>query len=206
MDMSTDKSSALIARKEAQLLHLFKFVNRFMVLQWQLGQGRIINIWPALIGRMMVLVHTGRKSGQRRFTPVNYAIIDNEIYCIAGFGSQSDWYRNIIKMPEVEIWLPGSWWGGIATDVSEEPSRLTHLRAVLIASGFAASTFGEIHPRKISDDELEEKTRAYRLVRIHRTRRLSGTGGPGDLLLLGWLLYIIPLAFIIGIIWLLLHH
>ena len=66
-----------------------------------------------LSGQIMVLTHTGRKSGLRRRTPVNYALVDGEVYCTAGFGQISDWYRNILANPQVEVWLPDGWWAGV---------------------------------------------------------------------------------------------
>ena len=38
----------------------FKYFNRFMILMWRLGLGKFINIWPAVIGQIMVVTHTGQ--------------------------------------------------------------------------------------------------------------------------------------------------
>lgn len=51
----------------------------------------------------MVITHTDRSAGFRRRTPVNYATVDDEIYCTVGFSSISDWYWNILVNPEVEV-------------------------------------------------------------------------------------------------------
>src|SRR5512143_1464225 len=88
------------------LRKFFHAMNHFMVFLWKIGLGRAINFWPAKIGRIMVIKHRGRKSGKEYLTPVNYAPVDGEIYCLAGFGSGSDWYRNMIVNPGVELWLP----------------------------------------------------------------------------------------------------
>jgi deazaflavin-dependent oxidoreductase (nitroreductase family) len=158
----------------------FRYFNRFMVLMWRLGLGKYINIWPTGLGRIMVLGHTGRHSGLKRSTPVNYAIIEDEIYCTAGFGRISDWYRNIIANPAVEIWLPDGWWTGVAEDITDSPQRLAILRQVLVASGFAARSLG-IDANNISDEGLDNVTTNYRLVHIRRTAARTGAGGPGDL-------------------------
>lgn len=128
----------------------------------------------------MVLTHTGRKSGQRRRTPLNYAIVEGELYCTAGFGPATDWYRNMMIHPRVEVWLPEGWWEGIAEDISETNERLPILRQVLIASGFAAPLAG-IYPHTMTDEELHAASAAYRLVHIRRTAARTGPGGPGDL-------------------------
>ncbi|MCL4504897.1 MAG: nitroreductase family deazaflavin-dependent oxidoreductase [Chloroflexi bacterium] len=165
---------------EEKLRQGFRYVNRFMLLMWRLGLGQFINAWPEGSGRIMVLTHTGRKSGMKRQTPVNYAIVDGELYCTAGFGKGSDWYRNIVADPDVEVWLPEGWWAGRAEEATDAKSRLPLLREVLIASGFAARAAG-IDPLAMSDEALSEATRAYRLLHIRRTAERTGPGGPGDL-------------------------
>jgi len=165
---------------EESLRQGFKYFNRFMLAMWRLGLGKWVNWWPKVGGQIMVITHTGRKTGLKRQTPVNYALVDGQIYCTAGFGSASDWYRNIQSKPEVEVWLPDGWWTGIAEEFNDPEARLPLLRQVLIASGFATFLAG-INPYKISDDELDRVTAKYPLLRIRRTEPRTGPGGPGDL-------------------------
>ena len=180
---------------EIKLRQSFKQLNKFMLLMWRLGFGRWFNVWPEGIGQIMVITHTGRKTGLKRQTPVNYAILDGEIYCTAGFGKIADWYRNLRKNPEVEVWLPEGWWAGTAEDVTDSENRTELMRAVLIASGFAAPMFG-LHPQQMSDEEIESVTKSYRLVRIRRTAERTGPEGPGDLAWVWQLttLLLLPLA------------
>jgi len=138
-----------------------------MLFLWRLGLGRWVNVWPAVGGRIMLITHTGRRSGRRRQTPVNYAPVGEAVYCTAGFGTRCDWYRNLLSEPRVEVWLPKARWPGLAEDVSESPERILRLREVLVASGFAAYLAG-INPRRISDEELERLADEYRLIRIVR--------------------------------------
>lgn len=165
---------------EQNLRQGFKSFNQFMLLLWRLGLGSWLNAWPEVGGRIMVITHTGRKTGLRRRTPVNYVPLAEDLYCTAGFGPGSDWYRNILTNPQVEVWLPNGWWQATAEDVSESPARLAILRQVLVASGFAARSMG-IDPLTASEEELQAATADYRLVRIHRTAPCTGPGGPGDL-------------------------
>jgi deazaflavin-dependent oxidoreductase (nitroreductase family) len=160
----------------------FKGVNKFMVLMWRLGMGGWVNSIPKLLGRILVMTHTGRKSGLLRRTPVNYAIQDGEIYCVAGFGVVSDWYRNLKANPQVEVWLPEGWWTGTAEDVSDMTGRLSVVRQILINSGVVAFIEG-LNPYRASDEELTRLTADYRLVRIHRTAERTGKAGPGDLMM-----------------------
>ncbi len=169
-----------LAPEMEQLRQLFKSGNRFMLLIWRLGLGKWLNSWPEYGGRMMVLTHVGRKTGMTRRTPLNYAIVDGEIYCLAGFGPTADWYRNVLNNREVQLWLPDGWWTGKAEDVSDSPSRLKWMREVLIASGLAAVIVG-LDPKRMTDQQLDKSTSSYRLVRIHRAAPCTGPGGPGDL-------------------------
>ena len=168
-----------LTSRDRQLLQAFRWLNRYMLLHWRLGLGPYANR-RELSGQIMVLVHVGRKTGRIRRTPVNYVILDGDVYCTAGFGAVSDWYRNLLANPQVEVWLPHGWWAGLAEDVSDSPERLALLRQVLIASGFAARAAG-LDPMRMSDEALDAASRSYRLVRIRRTQALTGPGGPGDL-------------------------
>ena len=167
-------------RYAGELRMAFRLLNRFMVPLWRLGLGGWLNSWPSVGGRLMVLVHRGRRSGREYRTPLNYAIVDDHVYCLAGFGEAADWYRNALAASGVEVWLPDGWWEAVAVDVSDDPRRLAFMRAVLIGSGFAAYVAG-INPRRLSDPQLHEKTRDYRLLRLDRTNARTGPGGPGDL-------------------------
>jgi len=129
----------------------------------------------------MVVITTGRRSGLKRRTPVNYARIDGDAYCMAGFGRRSDWYRNLEAHPEVEVWLPDGWWAGRAETVTDPEEWLPIMRQVMINSGFATPVFMGLDPRTVSDGKLQEVGAEIPVVRIHLERRVSGPGGPADL-------------------------
>ena len=80
----------------------FRRLNPGMVLMWRLGLGGAINFWPAGSGRILVLAHTGRRSGRHFLTPLNWAPVTGPsgdleaVYCVAGFGPRTDWYRNVL--------------------------------------------------------------------------------------------------------------
>jgi deazaflavin-dependent oxidoreductase (nitroreductase family) len=175
----------------------FKVFNRFMILMWRLGLG----VWlksKETWGQVLVIVHQGRKSGLKRYAPVNYALVDGELYCTAAFGLRADWYRNLMANPEIEIWHPDGRWEGVAEDVSDSGHRVALMREVLIGSGFAARVFG-LNPHALSDEELTKVTQSYRLLHLRRGSALTGPGGPGDL---AW---IWPLA-TFGLLWILLRR
>jgi deazaflavin-dependent oxidoreductase (nitroreductase family) len=164
---------------EDQLRRIFKAFNRFMVLLFRLGLGSWGN-GTKFGGSVMVIKHTGRKTGLTRLTPVNYATVDGDIYCTAAFGRAADWYLNIIADPQVEVWLPDGRWAGIVEDVTSDEKGAFYLRQVIIASGFAGPLFG-VNPKHLSDQDFEGLLESYRLIRIRRINALTGAGGPGDL-------------------------
>ncbi len=166
---------------DRQLQNMFKQLNKFMLFMWRLGLSWMLNVWPACSGQILVLTHTGRHSGIKRKTPVNFGTVDGELYCLAGFGRISDWYRNMMVNPNVEVWLPdGSWFEGTVEDVSDSPQRVTLMRAVMIGSGLAAYIFG-INPHKLSDLELDQLSANYKLLHVSRGQARTGKGGPADL-------------------------
>ena len=194
LEIIGEEAMELTPITEQRLRRIFKSFNRLMLLLWRLGLGSWIN-WPAFSGSIMVIKHTGRKTGLTRHTPVNYAIVDEDIYCTAGFGSVSDWYRNLLANPQVEIWLPDGRWAGVADDVSDAQDRGALLRHVILASGFAGPMFG-VNPKQLSDADFEKLMSSYRLIRIQRKDAVTGPGGPGDL---AW---IWPLAaFMLMLLW-----
>jgi deazaflavin-dependent oxidoreductase (nitroreductase family) len=148
-----------------RLRRFFHSMNHFMVFMWKIGLGRLCNVWPAGFGRIMVIRHIGRKSGKEYLTPVNYAPIGDEIYCTAGFGPGTDWYRNILAQGHVELWLPDGRRRAQVCEVSDSPDRLKLLRQIVIASGFAGPLLG-VDPKKTDDEKLERIGRGYRLVRF----------------------------------------
>ena len=165
--------------EEIKLRRIFRSFNKFMLALWRLGLGGIGN--PTKVGgALMVIKHKGRKSGLNRYAPVNFAVIDGDVYCTAGFGEKTHWYQNILADPQVELWLPNGRWAGVAEDVTDVEDRVAIMRQVLIASGFAGPLFGA-NPRHMTDDQYEEMLEIYRLVRIQRTEAVTGPGGPGDL-------------------------
>jgi deazaflavin-dependent oxidoreductase (nitroreductase family) len=161
------------------LARFFRFFNKFfMVPIFRLGLGPLFGnpFW----GYMMVLKVTGRKSGKTRYSPVNYSIMNGNIYCLAGRGQMADWYQNMIANPFIEMILPGGAFAGVVDEVPESPERTTALRRVLKAGGFAGFMLG-VNPFTVTDEILLEKSKGLPLMRIKPTGIGIGACDPG-----GW--------------------
>ena len=75
----------------------FKFWNKWFVIP--LYRANILPLFGA--GKIFVLLETiGRKSGLRRFTPVEYRKYGNSYLLFASRGNRSDWFRNIKANPD----------------------------------------------------------------------------------------------------------
>ena len=153
-------------------------MNRGMVLMWRLGLGRWADAWPSVGGRVLVIEHRGRTSGSRYRTPLNFTPDGRARFCLAAFGTRSDWYRNALAAGRVVVWLPDGMWMAHPSDVTEDPGSLDRTRQVLIDSGFAARAFG-LNPRVMTEDEIVAATADYRLVRLDLIDRCAAS--PADL-------------------------
>lgn len=56
---------------------------------------------------VLLLTTTGRKSGLPRITPLQFEEQDGVFYIGAGRGKQTDWYRNLLKHPQVTVMVRG---------------------------------------------------------------------------------------------------
>jgi len=73
-----------------------------------------------LIGKIILLLTTtGRKSGLRRVTPLQYEEIDGAYYLGAARGLKADWVRNILAHPQVEIRVGAKQFQGMAEVVTD---------------------------------------------------------------------------------------
>jgi deazaflavin-dependent oxidoreductase (nitroreductase family) len=157
---------------------IFHYLNRFfMVPAFRLGFGSLMT--NPFSGYIMVLKTTGRRSGKRRYTPLNYAIWQGCVYCMAGFGQVSDWYHNLLKDPQVELILPGGAWGGTASLVIDAQVHLKISRQILKNGGFAGFFMG-LNPRTAPDALLAERMKDIPMVCIHPQGPGSSPSDPGE--------------------------
>lgn len=74
-----------------------KWLFKSPILLYRLGLG-------FLIGRLfMVMTTVGRKSGQPRHTAIEFHEYNGRKYVFSGWGTKTDWYRNIEANPHITI-------------------------------------------------------------------------------------------------------
>ncbi len=158
----------------------FQAVNRYFAAPaLRAGLGPLFS--TPVGGYLMLLRTRGRTSGQMREAPLGYTVIDGAVYCVAGFGRATHWFRNIEADPHVEVVLPGRAFSGVAEEVTDPAEYLTRMRQLLVTLGqVGARTIG-CDPRTAPDDELRERTRGLPLVRIRATGIAAGPSDPGGL-------------------------
>lgn len=151
----------------------FKAFNRAMLTTWRLGLGPLVNSLPDHVGRIMILTTIGRKSGRPRRTPLNYAHVGNEVYCLAGYGPGSDWLKNLQANPSAEVWLPEGRWKVEASPVTHPVQRGVLLRLVLCESGFATPLFLGFNPHEASDETIAQACEGIEVMRLHMNARID---------------------------------
>lgn len=161
------------------LRRIFWFLNKFfMVPMFRLGFGSMVG--NPFSGYIMVIRTTGRKTGKTRYTPVNYAIYQGDLYCMAGWGQISDWYRNILADRNIEVIHPNGPLAGTVEEVTDLNKKTTIVRMILKNAGFAGF-FEGFNPSKVTDEELEKRLGNLPLLRIHPHGMGSGASDPA-----GW--------------------
>jgi deazaflavin-dependent oxidoreductase (nitroreductase family) len=93
-----------------------KNIQRVHQLLYAVGLGPII-------GKIiLLLITTGRKTGLKRITPLQYEVIDGKYYVGSARGTKSDWCRNIQADGRVEVRVKNLFFRGLAETVTD-PAR-----------------------------------------------------------------------------------
>jgi deazaflavin-dependent oxidoreductase (nitroreductase family) len=167
-----------------------------MVPGFRLGWMRALNPFT---GYIMVLQTTGRSTGLTRSTPLDYAIIDGSLYCVAAWGEGSHWYANLKADPRVRVIMPsGSVLSGLAEEVTDPQEASRAALRVVRSAGFATLFEGK-NPLTLTDDEALAAVSGAPVVRIRPDGVLPGPYDPGGR---GWVLPTV--AQVAGLLWLVL--
>ena len=128
-----------------------------------------------LVGRIVLLLTTtGRKSGKKRVTPLQYEEIGGLYYLGAARGLQADWVRNIQSDPQVEIRVGAKQFHGCA-EVVNDPAQFADFMEVRLERHprMIGLILEKAHglPRRPSREQLKAmaKTEAFVIVRPMET-------------------------------------
>lgn len=174
----------------------FRYLNKyFMVPVFRSGLGPFMG--NPFTGYIMVIKSVGHRTGLLRYAPVNYAILNGNIYCLAGVGKATHWYRNLVAKPKVELVLPSGPVAGVAEEVTDPEERPIILRQILKNSGFAGFSLG-FNPHTAPDEVLRAQAEGLPIMCIRPTGIGSGASDPGGWL---WLLSVLASAWLLFRSW-----
>ena len=104
---------------------------------WKLCGGKLDNAFGKL--PLMMLTTTGRKTGQRRTTPVLYLQDGTGLIVVASFGGNDmhpAWYLNLEKCPDAEVIVKGAHRKVLARKLSAEEKKVIWPRLVQLYPQF----------------------------------------------------------------------
>jgi deazaflavin-dependent oxidoreductase (nitroreductase family) len=139
-------------------------------------------------GHLMLLRTRGRRTEQTREAPLGYVIADGVVYCVAGYGEPTPWFRNLVAEPAVEVILPTRRFRGRAEPVTDDAEWLRAYRSLIASFGLVGrAVVGDV--RTLGDADLLARHRTLPVVRIRpeagETPVVAGPFDPGHA---GWLL------------------
>jgi deazaflavin-dependent oxidoreductase (nitroreductase family) len=141
-----------------------RVLNRWlMVPTVRLGLGAWLG--TPIGGYILLLRVRGRRTGQLRDTPLSYLVADGAVWVLAGFGTRTQWYRNLLVDPIVDVWLPGRVLRCTAEVVTDEAMRSRILPRLTRSTGVPALLIG-CDPWRASDDRIVELLSGVPLVRL----------------------------------------
>ena len=109
----------------------FNEFNRNVIDEFRANDGKVTGMFAG--APLVLITHTGAKSGQPRTTPVVYTTDGDRLVIIASKGGSPEnpaWYHNLVAHPEVTVELPGQRYQARATEVTgEERDRLFRAQA-----------------------------------------------------------------------------
>jgi deazaflavin-dependent oxidoreductase (nitroreductase family) len=177
----------LVSRLLRPLQRGFLVLNgSFMAPLIRLGFGWLVG--NPLTGHVMLLRTRGRRSGLLREAPLGYVIRDGAVYCVAGYGEPTPWFRNLVADPNVEVVLPTRRFMGRAEPVTDAGEWLRTYRGLIASFGLLGrAVVGDV--RRLDDATLLGRHRSLPVVRI--TPRYGDAplvAGPFDPGGAGWVL------------------
>lgn len=141
---------------------LGRLLLRAPLLAYRLGLGSVLNSI-----HLMVLTTRGRKSGQPRFTPIEYRRHGSKIYLVSGWGDQPQWYKNLLTDPLATVQLGGQRYSVLAdrvTDPAEALRALTLFRRV--APGRYDAVLGRLIENDVNARTLPDLSNQFTVMRL----------------------------------------
>ena len=134
-----------------------------------------VGLGPIIGKIILLLTTTGRKSGQKRVTPLQYEEIDGNFFLGSARGTHSDWYRNVVADGRVEVRVKNRRFTGMAEPVTD-PVRIADFLEVRLRrhQRMMGLLMEKAHglPRRPSREQLETLAASEAMVVITPTEDL----------------------------------
>ena len=128
------ESSKKMVRLKPNTIRLFGRLHAWL---WKLAGGKLADEFGRL--PFMMLTTTGRKTGQRRTTPVLYLQDETGLIVVASFGGNDmhpAWYLNLEQCPQAEVIVKGEHRRILARKLSPEEKKVIWARLVQLHPQF----------------------------------------------------------------------
>jgi deazaflavin-dependent oxidoreductase (nitroreductase family) len=115
-----------------------------------------------LLGKIVLLLSTtGRKTGLKRVTPLQFSELDGDFYVAAARGQRADWFLNLKAEPRVEVQVDQRHFQAVAEPVTDAPliARHPHMGPAMMRMHHLPG-----HPSRA---QLEQLSTSLALVILH---------------------------------------
>lgn len=136
---------------------------RSPLLFYRLGLGDLLSA-----AHIMVLTTRGRRSGQPRFTPIEFRRHGSKIYLISGWGRRPDWYQNLVVDPLATVQVGREAYSALAdpvTDPAEALRAITLFRRV--APGRYDAVLGRLVEGEMNAVTLPEISGQFTIMKLN---------------------------------------
>ncbi|MBL8156561.1 MAG: nitroreductase family deazaflavin-dependent oxidoreductase [Anaerolineae bacterium] len=142
---------------------LVRLALRSPLMVYRLGLGDVLSS-----AHIMVLTTRGRRSGQPRFTPIEFRRHGSKIYLISGWGKRPDWYQNLLVDPLATVQVGRQAYSVLAdpvTDPAEAVRAITLFRRV--APGRYDAVLGRLVEGEMSAVRLPELSGQFTIMKLN---------------------------------------
>ena len=146
------------------LYHRLRFLNSRMAANYRRGFG------PTRF--VLLLTTIGRKTGQPRVTPLQFEEVDGAFYIASARGQRADWFKNILKNPQVHGQIR-NWEFDAITEPVTEPAHIAdflelRLRRHPMMVRLIMHLFDHL-PLRFTRTDLENLSQEKAMVILHPT-------------------------------------
>jgi len=142
---------------------------------WNVRLLYALGLGPFIGEIVLLLTTTGRKTGKRRITALQYEEIDGVYYLGSARGAKADWFRNILANPLVEVRVKNRHFTGRAEPVTDPTRMVNFLETRLQRHPRMIGMMMKMHhlPNCPTRAQLEQLAKQLTVVAIHPKKALK---------------------------------